>query len=786
MATFRTRILLGIVGVLLSVGLFPDPASAQSIRGTVTDGAGEPLPGVNVVATPTNQAEADDRYGTSTAPDGTYELTGLRTGRYQLKASAIGYRTATRAVRVAEGESVTVDMALAATRYGLDEVIVSATRTQQNLGSVASSVSVLGPQDLQSQSAITSDLGDMLAQTVPGLAPSNGSLSNFGQTLRGRSPFVMIDGIPQNTPLRDGARSLRTSGSETIERIEVVRGASALYGYGATGGAINIFTKEPTSDLEATTEVGFRGSSADVSESFTGRIHQSVSGRTNGVGFIASGSYESWGQFYDGRGNLIAQDPRGQGGLAGADEISLFSKVGGLVTESQYLSASVNFYSFRQDLKYGRQPGEYGDTPTAATMELGTLPPEDPGTDNIVGQLRYEHSDLIGSQVSAQAYVQDFETYFGYSTFIPSGGQSFVESTKFGLRLDATTPLGWTEGSQVLWGVDALRDRTAQPITDGRTFAPEMTQTSAAPFVQLRLPLTDRLTLRGGARYEALSVDVVDFTTLRPQFDTDGDGTPDQRNNVEGGTLTYDSFAFNAGAVFALADPVDLFASFQQGFAVSEIGRVLRSTTAESVEALNPEAKTVNSYETGVRVGTQRLSATATGYYTTSELGSSYGADLEIVRSPEHVYGVELTADVQVADPVAVGGTFSWVKGVRDADDNGSYETPLPGNRIPPEKLTGYVEVTPVDGWTSRLHMLYSGSRDVFPNSTAYGQGSVSPYTIFDLSSRIEVGRGALTIGIENLFDNYYFPVRSQFPAFDSSYTPGRGRHLSLSYTVTW
>jgi iron complex outermembrane receptor protein len=147
---------------------------------------------------------------------------------------------------------------------------------------------------------------------------------------------------------------------------------------------------------------------------------------------------------------------------------------------------------------------------------------------------------------------------------------------------------------------------------------------------------------------------------------------------------------------------------------------------------------------------------------------------------------VELTTDVQVADPVAIGGTFSWVKGVRDADNNGSYETPLPGNRIPPEKVTGYVEVTPVDGWTSRLQMLYSGSRDVFPNSTAYAQGSVSPYTVFDLSSRVEVGPGALTIGIENLFDNYYFPVRSQYPAFDSSYTPGRGRHLSLSYAVTW
>ncbi|WP_263841754.1 TonB-dependent receptor [Salinibacter sp.] len=771
---------------LLMLVALPSAVQAQSadLRGTVTDAQDRPVPSVNLVL---ERSESGERVaGTSTTADGTFRVRRLPPGTYRLVASAVGYARATRTITLEANTQRRVSLRLQSERYGLDEVIVSATRTREDLGSVASSVSVLGPQDLQSQSAVTGDLGDMLAQTVPGLAPSNGSLSNFGQTMRGRSPFVMIDGVPQNTPLRDGARSLRTASREAIERIEVVRGASALYGYGATGGAINIITREPTSELEGTTEVGVHGSGADVSESVTGRLHQSISGRERGVGFVASGSYESWGQFYDGRGNLLPQDPRGQGGLAGADEWSLFSKVEVPLASFQRLTASVNYYSFRQDLEYGREPGVYDEAPTSATSSVGTLPPEDPGTDNIVGQLRYEHEDLFGSQVSAQAYMQDFETYFGYSSFIPGGGQSFVESTKLGLRLDATTPLGWADGGQLLWGVDALRDQTAQPITDGRTFAPEMTQTSAAPFVQLRVPVGGRLTLRGGARYEALSVDVVDFTTLRPQFDTDGDGTPDRRNDVEGGTLTYDNVAFNVGAVFAVAEPVDLFASFQQGFAVSEIGRVLRGTAAESVEALNPEAKTVNSYELGARLGTQRLSATATGYYTTSELGSSYGSDFEIVRSPEHVYGVELTADLQVTDPVVVGGTFSWVKGKRDADDNGSYETPLPGNRIPPEKVTGYVEVSPLDTWTTRLQMLYSGHRDAFPNSTTYAQGSVSPYTVFDLSSRVDIGPGALSIGIENLFDNYYFPVRSQYPALNDSYTPGRGRNVTLSYEVTW
>ena len=785
-----SRTVCGLFAVLAAVALSAAAPSAHAqssrIRGTITNADQTPIPSVNVLL---KKAESGDRVeGTSTNPNGTFRFTNVAPGTYRLVASAVGYKKTTTNVTVKEGERRSVSLQIRAKEYGLEEVVVSATRTRERVGSLASSVSVLNSSDLETQNSITGDLGAILSQKVPGLAPSNESLSDFGQTLRGRSPLIMIDGIPQTTPLRDGARSLRTTSPEIIKRVEVTRGANARYGYGATGGAINLITKDPTSDFEATTEIGIRGSSADVQESFTGRLHQSVSGQTNGIGLVASGSYERWGQFFDGRENLIAQDPRGQGGLAGADEISLFGKANTSFAASQKLTASIQFYSLRQDLQYGRKAGTYGETATSATENAGTLPTKDPGTQNLAGKIRYEHENLLNSRVSAQAYVQDFETYFGYSTRIPNGGQSFVESTKFGLRLDATTPLGLTEGSQVLWGVDALRDRTAQPIVDGRTFAPEMTQTSAAPFAQLRIPVGRRLTLRGGARYEALSIDVVDFTTLRPELDTDGDGNPDKRNDVEGGTLTYDDIAFNAGAVLTVVDPVDVFVSFEQGFAASEVGRVLRSTSAPSVERLNPEAKTVNSYETGLRLNTDRVTATATGYYTTSELGSSFGTDFEIVRSPERIYGVEVTSDVQVADPVTVGGTFSWLKGKSDPDEDDNFDTPLGGDRIPPEKITGYVEVSPLDIWTGRLQVMYSGNRNVFSNQGPFGQGRVESYTLVDLSSRIDVGPGMLKVGINNLLDNYYFPVRSQFAGKNfggSSYTPGRGRNVSLSYKVT-
>lgn len=783
---FTTTLLPAVLSAALGALSLAHGQSAE-LRGTVTDVQDRPVPSVNVVL---RHAEGGERVaGASTGPDGAFQIAEVSAGTYRLVASAVGYARATRTVTLRAGTQRRVSLELTSTRYGLDEVVVSATRNRETLGSVASSVSVLSPQNLQSQSAVTSDLGDMLAQTVPGLAPGSGSLSNYGQTLRGRSPLVMIDGVPQNTPLRDAARSLRTTSLEVIKRIEVVRGASALYGYGATGGAINIITKAPTPGLSATTKVGVRGSAADVSESFTGRLHQSVSGQTSVIEFVASGSYERWGQFYDAKERLLPQDPRGQGGLAGADDISLFGKVGGALGMSQHLTASVNYYSFLQDMEYGRKAGTYGESPTSATS-LDDFSGEDPGTKNLVGQVRYEHGDLLGSQLTAQGYVQDFTTRFGYYQFYPDGGgQPFVESTKYGLRADLTTPLAVTDDSQMLWGVDVLRDRTAQPLEDGRTYVPPMTQTSAAPFAQLRVPVGDWGTLRGGVRYEVLSLQVNDFTTLFPEDDTNGDSTADARNDVNGGTLTYDNTAFNLGAVVSVADPVDLFASFEQGFSVSDVGRVLRGTSAPSVEALSPDAKTVNSYEAGVRVGHSVLNASLTGFLSTSELGSTYGdlPELSLLRSPERVYGGEATADVQVAEPLAVGGTVTWVEGKRDADEDGSYDAYLPGNRIPPTKITGYVEATPIEGVRGRLQVLHSGSRDRFgEGERAYGEGPIDSYTLVDLSGQVDVGPGTVELGVENLFDAYYFPVRSQFTNYGGGYTPGRGRNLSLSYTVHW
>jgi iron complex outermembrane receptor protein len=58
----------------------------------------------------------------------------------------------------------------------------------------------------------------------------------------------MIDGIPQSSPLRNNDREIRSIDPSVLERIEVVKGATSIYGNGAEGGIINYITQKDNSN----------------------------------------------------------------------------------------------------------------------------------------------------------------------------------------------------------------------------------------------------------------------------------------------------------------------------------------------------------------------------------------------------------------------------------------------------------------------------------------------------------------------------------------------------------
>ncbi|RUY26959.1 TonB-dependent receptor plug domain-containing protein, partial [Mesorhizobium sp. M7A.F.Ca.CA.004.12.1.1] len=125
----------------------------------------------------------------------------------------------------------------------LETVLVTASRTEQPISSIPGSVQVIEADELAQQLKLTSDPATLISKLVPGFSIANQTISGASESFRGRGVLILVDGIPRNTPLRDVSRTLSLIDLGKVERIEVVNGASSLYGSGATGGTINFITR---------------------------------------------------------------------------------------------------------------------------------------------------------------------------------------------------------------------------------------------------------------------------------------------------------------------------------------------------------------------------------------------------------------------------------------------------------------------------------------------------------------------------------------------------------------
>ncbi len=109
------RALAGLA-LLLAAPAFAQPASAV-LSGTVTDAAGDPLPGAHVFLAQTQR-------GTTTDAAGRYRLGSVPLGAHRLVASVIGFETAAEDLVLRKAGPRTVDFRLKASEFALGEVTV--------------------------------------------------------------------------------------------------------------------------------------------------------------------------------------------------------------------------------------------------------------------------------------------------------------------------------------------------------------------------------------------------------------------------------------------------------------------------------------------------------------------------------------------------------------------------------------------------------------------------------------------------------------------------------------
>lgn len=140
----------------------------------------------------------------------------------------------------------------------LDQMVVTATKTERPLAKVTASVDVISEADIQKMGAAT--LKDIFEKT-PGLVlqygtfPSGSSASKSSVNMRGvgaTGSLWLIDGRRLAGEVKNPYDMDRIPAS-MIERIEIVKGPmSALYGADAVGGVINIITKQPKDGFSGT------------------------------------------------------------------------------------------------------------------------------------------------------------------------------------------------------------------------------------------------------------------------------------------------------------------------------------------------------------------------------------------------------------------------------------------------------------------------------------------------------------------------------------------------------
>ena len=713
-----------------------------------------------------------------------YLIEGLQAGNGRdIKASMVGYETVVRSIDLYADSTVTISFVLQPGN-SLSEVVITAGRKPENINEVPSSVSILNEKIVKEQLNVNPSVAAILGNTIPGLGTATNKATNSGQTLRGRQVLVLIDGIPQSTPLMNGSRDIRTLDPSAIERVEVIKGATSIYGNGSAGGIINFITKKPAANkaFSGTTNLGINGNLAHPANTAGYRVSQNFTGTLNKFSYVVNGTYNYTGVLRDAKGNVNAQpDGLGENLLYNA-----FVKLGYQLNDNSQITGSYNLFRSVQSSDYVNVTGKYGQTASIGTE--GPDPGEPAGTP-------YNHNALISYQNKALPLATSLDASVYYNGFISmnryveSGtawygpGQTRIQSFKKGLRVTLNTPwkLGSIANGEVTYGLDLLNDRTNQVLTDGRIYIPDMNMVNLAPYAQMKVDLMTNFVLKAGIRYENATVRVEDYKTIAKGANGEGSIA------VTGGKIPFNATTFNAGLRYNKFEIFNPFISFSQGFAINELGRILRSATSNTLESIATDPIITNNYEAGFSSRIGILSVTAAYYLSTSKLGANLvdvGGYLVPQREPEKVRGYELTADAYVSPQWTLGASYSFVEGkAKKADGSENY---MNGLRIAPPKATAYVGWRPTNSLNMKLFWVYTGSRDRFDvRSTglyANSEGPVKEVSLFSFSANYRLNsRLSAGLGVENLANASYFPVVSQYRAINAEYVRGNGAMMSLN-----
>jgi iron complex outermembrane receptor protein len=638
----------------------------------------------------------------------------------------------------------------------VEQIVVTATRTESALRDVARSISVVHKDRIQNA---TQQLGlDEVLNGIPGLYMQN--RYNFAQDLRVairgfglRSSFgirgikIFVDDIPETLP--DGQAQVDSIDLGSAERIEVLRGpASSLYG-NASGGVISVVSELGGSEPFVEAKIG-------VGELGYEKYQLKAAGRLDRVDYLFNASHQSFEGYREhssSSGDLIN------------------SKVRWNISDGDSLTIVFN---------HTDQPDE--QDPGGIDAVQAEAEPQSAHAQNVLFNAGEELSQQrIGlvyrtDRLGGDLLLRNYYVWRDFANRLP-----FVGGGSVGAQY-SLTELG-SGRLNLIFGFDVERqddDRRRfdnnQGVLGSLVFDQQEQVDSTGIYVQGLYRLGSAWSVNAGLRYDDLQYTVTD------RFLADGDDSG-RRDFSEVSPSVSVSYRTGSSTVFA---------SYSSSFETPTTTELANPDGSGGFnQTINPQ--TADNYELGFRGANQNLSyeftifqidledelvpfelAAFPGRTFYSNAGSSSRSGVEIATS--WVLGGGLRADV----------SYTWSEFEFDSfvDDDGN---DFSGNSLPGlPRHFGYIGLhyESGKGLSATLESVYSGK--LFANTA--NTVSVPGYAVANFRVSHEFTRGNWAIrpylGINNLFGERYND-NIRINAFGGRfYEPAPGRNLYAGIVV--
>jgi len=711
----------------------------------------------------------------------------------------------------------------------INEVIMVSSRSPKQISDIPGTVWVIGQKELQNQIRGGAGLKEVLGNMIPGFDFGNQGRTNYAQNMRGRNVLVMINGISINST-RATSRQFDAIDPFNIERIEVLSGASSIYGGDSTGGIINIITKKPTSNkLAFETSVGLK--TGFHKDDLDKRIAQSVEGGTDKVKFRLGAAFTQNEGAFDANGDQIITDVK-QADFQYNRSIDLLGGISAKLASNQDLNVDLQYYNSKvrnkKWLSFGQNfVGFTTKNPDLINVLDGADSDLVPRTERFMANLNYNVRNIWGGQnLILQAYGRREEVDFGASfaevpkppagvvlpVFLSSArgntnayGAKLVLNKKwnaFNFTYGVDVDLENFTGDQAIFNPQKSAE-SGGLINQTDAFVgryPDTKTSALSGFIQADWNITEKLTFSGGVRQQLINVKLDDFVGFKEQVYMHF-GYGNSADAVKGGKNNYDVTLLNANLLYKFNPSWQTWLNFSQGFAVPDAAKSygfgkyqLNNNRWNLLNSMNIAEQPLSGIKTDQmelgfrhnRTSEEGLSAQGSVFYALSNKTlkiDNAAFTISLLDQKLRNYGFEGALSYRFAQGLELGGNVLLMQSETETVDKGWQNQSVYTTN--PSKFMVFT------GWNAKSFSLRLQMQNSM-NYTDLADMKINGYTLFDLVGDVKLNKGIINFGVQNIFNKQYTTIWGQRSVFfygapqKAFAYQGRGTTFSVGYTINY